>query len=232
MKSNSVRLLLLLSLVVPVVAHGHGDQFMINVGYNDHGVECYGHNSYHNHYLPSERYLRRQLYWLYRNNPHCLNVANFPIDYFLATVTEHIHVLENKITAKKSGLRSNAMLRGTVISAISLLWGYITYDSYSKRDCAEKPEEVIIATVILGAVSTLLAAIAGSQFDRVYRHAERLVERLERDKHVLIALEKAKAARESGVGNAVAPALQLINSGIYVLNSLTQLLTVPCVIKS
>ena len=50
--------------------------------------------------------------------------------------------------------------------------------------------------MILGAVSTLLAAIAGTQFDRVYRHAERLVERLERDKRIIVALERVKVARD------------------------------------
>ena len=203
--------LLLMSFIGSVAAHGYGDQFVINVGYNgmpyqndtycQHDVQYYGESDYHchdhyhdNRFLPSERYLRRQLYWLYKYNPHCLELANFPIDYFITILAEHTKVLECKIAEKRSGLGSCAMFRGLVFSGFSSLWGYIAYDCYRKRVNSQDPQGAVVVTVIIGAVSGLLGAIAGTEFNRVYRYNERLAIRLERDKRIIAALERVKAA--------------------------------------
>jgi hypothetical protein len=213
MKSK-ILVLLLTSFIGSVLANEYGDRFVINVSHNgmpyqndayyQHGVQYYGESDdhdndhYHDHrFLPSERYLRRQLYWLYKHNPHCLELANFPVDYFITILAEHAKVLECKIAEKRSGLASHAMFRGLVLSGFSSLWGYVGYDCYKKRASSEDPQGAVIATAIIGAVSALLGAIAGTEFDRVYRYNERLVIRLERDKRIITALERVKAVNGS-----------------------------------
>lgn len=191
--------LLLALLFIPAVAHAYSDCMTITIDQSGadyyNGAQCYGGHKHYSHFLPSEKCLRRQLYWLYAYNPHYLELNQFPIDYFTTIVAEHIKLLKSKIMLKQNGLRSNAMLRGVVLSVFSALWGSVAYDTYKKRACSIKPEEAVVSAVIIGSVSALLAAIAGTQFDRVYRHAERLVERLERDKRIIAALERIKAAQ-------------------------------------
>lgn len=153
------------------------------------------YSEYQHHYhqfLPSERNLRKQLYWLYEYNPRALELQNFPIDYFINSLTDHMRVLENKIIANKSGLRSGATLRGTILAAFAGVWGYVTHDTYKK---VLKGTESFGGVVMLGTVTAILATLAGTQFDRAYRHPERLIERLERDKIIYAVLEKIKAAR-------------------------------------
>ena len=146
---------------------------------------------YYEQRLPSEKQLRRQLYWLYRYNPRSLELKNFPVDYFLSTLTDHIRVLEHKILQKRTGLRSASMLRGTILSLFSALLGYLTHDAY-KKSLSSSSQDTIGGVVILGATSALLAAIAGTQFDRVYCYVERLRDRLERDKQIRATLERIK----------------------------------------
>jgi hypothetical protein len=157
---------------------------------------CYLDHAHYHHEpsLPSEKYLRRQLYWLYRYNPHILELAHFPVDYFIHSLTDHIKVLENKMVHKRTGLRSNAMMRGTLFSAFSALWGYLAHDVYTKNIKMKKSHEVI-PVIMLGTVSAFLATVAGIQFDRAYRYAERLLDRLERDKRILVVLENIKFSR-------------------------------------
>lgn len=163
--------------------------------FNDHSGSEYHH---YGQCLPSEKYLRRQLYWLYNYNPRSLELHDFPVDYFINTLTDHIKVLENKIAQKNSGLRSNAMLRGTLFSAFSAVWGYVAYESYLKSLKAGS-QDTIGGVVILSSVTALLAALGGQQFDRVYRYAERLLERLDRDKEIRGALENIKFLQNSSV---------------------------------
>lgn len=226
---NKFLALLLTSMVVSVSAHYHSSH--LAVSFDQDVYQCYGDQNHYcsDRFLPSERCLRRQLYWLYRYNPHCLELVNFPIDYFITVLAEHIKTLEIKIVEKESGLYSNAMLRGTALSSFATLWGYCAYDSYIKRASSADPQGAVISTVILGAATTLLAAIAGSQFHKVYRHDERLVGRLERDKQILAALEKIKASRDGSVGTVAASSLNMVNSVIGVLNSLVQPLSMVAV---
>jgi hypothetical protein len=163
--------------------------------YND---PCYYHDysdyEYNHHYgqcLPSERYWRRQLYWLYNHNPRSLEIKDFPLDYFISTLTDHIKVLEHKIVQKRSGLRSNAMFKGTFFSAISALWGYVAYDAY-KQSLKKGSQDSIAGVIMLSSVAAILAALAGTQFDRAYRYVERLFERLERDREIRAVLERIK----------------------------------------
>jgi hypothetical protein len=171
------------------------DSCYANSYYNDpyYSNEYPGYDHHHYaHCLPSARNLRRQLYWLYLYNPRILEIKDFPVDYFIDTLTDHIRVLENKILTKKSGLRSGAMLRGTILAAFTAAWGMCTHDTYKKF---VKGSEPFGAVAILGAVTAVLAAITGTQFDRVYRHAERMVERLQRDITIRAALERIRDSR-------------------------------------
>ncbi len=199
---NKVLGVVLASLMGTAAAHSNTGYLTFNFdsGYaNSYYNDPYYSNEYsgydHHHYqncLPSERNLRRQLYWLYLYNPRILEVQNFPVDYFIDTLTDHIKVLEYKIAANKSGLRSGAMLRGTIIAAFASVWGYVTHDTYKKF---LKGSEPFGGIAMLGTVSAILAVLAGTQFDRVYRHAERMVERLDRDKKIRAVLEQIKASR-------------------------------------
>jgi len=195
---NQLLALVLTSFVGTIAADCNQGHIMINFDpyyvtsyygdsyyYTDH----YGYEHHHYQCLPSERNLRRQLYWLYAYNPRALELPNFPVDYFINSLTDHIRVLEHKILAKKSGLRSGAMLRGTILAAFASVWGYLTHDTYKK---VLKDGEPFGAVVMLGAVTALLAGMAGKEFDRVYRHAERMVERLERDIKIRAVLENIK----------------------------------------
>ena len=190
---------LLLLLIVPGSIQGYGNQVIVNVGYN--GLMCYQEPEDADQFLPSEKDVRKQLYWLHKHNPYYFTLKNFPIDYCSDIITEHIKELESKIAAKQNGLRSNAMFRGVVFLANSLLWCHFAYNSYVKKTGSDKTEEAIIATAILSTASAVLGLLAGNQFDKVYRYAQRLVERLKRDKRIFIALEKAKAAKDSNVAN-------------------------------
>lgn len=226
---NKILALLLTSVVSSITAYYHSSH--LAVSFDQNVSQCYGDQDYcyYDRFLPSERGLRRQLYWLYRYNPHCLELVNFPIDYFITVLTGHIKVLEIKIIEQESGLYSNAMFRGTALATFSALWGYLAYGSHLKKAHGDKPEEAIIGTIILGATSALLAAIAGSQFDKVYRHDERLMGRLERDKQILAALEKIKAGRDGTVGAVAASSLNMVNSVIGALNNLIQPLSMVAV---
>jgi hypothetical protein len=198
---NKVLAIVLTSFMGTAAAHFHTGYITFDT--NPYYSAPYHHSSYdyndpdygHHHCeqcLPSERNLRTQLYWLYEYNPRALEIQNFPVDYFIDTLTDHIKVLEHKIAANKSGLRSGAMLRGTILAAFTAAWGHVTHDTYKNF---VKGSEPFGAVAMLGAVTAVLATIAGTQFDRVYRHAERMVERLERDKKILAVLEQIKASR-------------------------------------
>src|SRR5579863_3579340 len=195
--NNKALVLLLTMYMGATAAHSHTGYLTFNFD------SCYAHSYYndpyyynddlgydHHHYehcLPSERNLRRQLYWLYLYNPRILEIKDFPVDYFIDTLTDHIKVLEHKIAAKQTGLRSGAMVRGTIFAAFAAVWGYAAHEAYKK---SLHHAEEFGSVVILSAVSAILATLAGTQFDRVYRHAERLVERLERDKTICAVLER------------------------------------------
>lgn len=191
--NNKLLAVLLIGSVGFAVAHCHAGYTSLNFN------PCYISNdddpsSYSSEYygLPTEKQSRRQLYWLYAYNPRTLELANFPIDYFIANLTDHIKSLESKIVEQRTGLTSNAMLRGVILSIFSALCGRITYDSYKK---GLNNSEAVGECIMLSAVSAFLATIAGTQFDRVRRYTERLVGRLERDKNIRDVLEQIKTAR-------------------------------------
>jgi hypothetical protein len=202
---NKVLALVLTSFVGTIAADCNQGHIMVNfdpyhvTSYYDNSyyyADHYGYEHHHHQCLPSERNLRRQLYWLYAYNPRALELQNFPVDYFINSLTDHIRVLEHKIAAKTSGLRSGAMLRGTILAAFASVWGYATHDTYKK---VVKGSEPFGAVAMLGAVTAFLTACAGTQFDRVYRHAERMVERLERDIRIRAFLENIKFSNNSRV---------------------------------
>jgi hypothetical protein len=155
-------------------------------------------------------------------------------DYHIANLLGHIKVLEDKIVQKKNGLRSSAILRGTLTSVLSVLCGYGAYtcNNYrklAKLDLMEAPflraigsQNMMNASLGFGLMSALLAMVAAQNFDKAYRYAERILERLERDKRILALLEKEKSAKKNETDNVSQAAMELINSLISVVTNFSQ----------
>jgi len=153
-------------------------------------------------FFRSEKYFRRGLYWMEKYNPlfFKLHKVRKDIDYYIAILTEHIKLLENKIMLRQNGLHSNAMFVGILISLFSTLLACTSYKTFqdSRGLDLDKSQEGMIGAVILGVTSTVFALVAGNEFYKVYRYAERLIGRLERDTRILAILEREKAALVSG----------------------------------
>lgn len=188
---NKVFIILLAALVGNINASDN-DQVSTEIVTFD-GSDMQSASAHHSQVkLLSEKSLRKQLYWLDKNNPFFYKLDSFQkdLDYYIAILTEHIKVLENKITTKRSCLKSTGMIYGLFASGLSGLCAYGAYSCYHKA----APQDKLVSSIVVAAMSAVYAGIAGNQFYRVSRHAERLVERLERDKRILAILEKEKAA--------------------------------------
>ncbi len=153
--------------------------------------------------LPSEKNLRRDLYWKDKYNPYYYLLDGFSFDYYIPVLKNHQKVLEGKIALGENGLHSKGMISGLLLSTLSAITCYAAYAAYVKNgvfaamDKPGKAQEWITNSMLFGAFSTLFAAAAGKKFYKVSRYAERLVERLERDKRILAVLEKEKAHFDS-----------------------------------
>jgi len=172
--------------------------------------------------LHNERSFRREIYWYDRHNPRYYLLERFPFDYVITIISDHIKVLERKILLKQTGLKSNGMCIGTIVSLLSAIPGCAAYASYQKsKGCAaDKYEEWIMNTIVFSLVSAIFMAIAGSHFHKVSRYAERLIERLERDKRILAVLEREKAVKDSNCTNNytdTAGLNNLVNSVVNVI---------------
>ena len=164
------------------------------------GVYMYEAKECYDKLLPNEKNLRKRLYWLDKHNPYYFLLDSFQddFDYYIAVLTDHIKVLENKIAQQASKFKSTAMVRGMALSGISTLCGAGAYQSYKTKDnyFVWGPSYRAIDSVVwLGIATAMFAATAGTQFYKVYRYAERLMARLERDKRILDVLKREKAAR-------------------------------------
>ena len=156
--------------------------------------ECYGQS------LPNEKNFRQRLYWLDQHNPHYFLLDSFQddFDYYIAVLTDHIKVLENKIVQQKSKFKSMTMVRGVAYSALSALCGAGAYYSYTTRNNANRwpsCQDAVSSAVWVGLTGSMFAAIAGTQFYKAYYHVERLIARLDRDKRILSDLKREKAAK-------------------------------------
>ena len=170
------------------------------VSFAQSSAHLYATNEYYSQSLPNERNFRKRLYWLDQHNPHYFLLDSFQddFDYYIAVLTDHINVLENKIVRQKSKFKSMAMVRGVVYSALSALSGAGAYYSYTTRNNINRwpsSQDAVSSAVWVGLTGTMFAAIAGTQFYKAYYHAERLSARLERDKRILADLKREKAAK-------------------------------------
>jgi hypothetical protein len=135
--------------------------------------------------LVSEKEMRGRLYWQDAYNPHYYLLKDFPFDYYIAILSDHITYLENQISLQKSGFTSNAMLEGVICGSSSVLMGYLTYIMHL-RALADQ-QHIYSDSIIPLTCST-------QRFHKASYYAERLIQRLERDKRILATLEKGKAS--------------------------------------
>lgn len=174
------------------------DKLMVSFAQNG-AYLCSANEGYYQS-LPNEKNFRKRLYWLDVHNPHYYLLDDFQddFDYYIAVLTDHIVVLENKILQQTSKFRSTAMVRGIGYSALSALFGAGSYYSYITRNDVRwlGSQEAVNSSVGLGLMTAMFTAVAATQFYKVYRHAGRLIERLERDKRILDVLKQAKAAKQ------------------------------------
>lgn len=138
-------------------------------------------------YYLSERAARHELYYNDIHNPHHYKLKDFNFDYSIAIIQDHIKVLENKVLEGKTYLDSRGLRIGSVIACFSAFMGYNSYKCHTRGD------EGFLG---LGIMAGVLATGAGIQFYKVSRYAERLIERLQRDRRILAKLYEEKAISE------------------------------------
>lgn len=178
-------------IVIPTLNPGHF--YVTN--------ECYRQLS------PSAKNFRERLYWLDKYNPRYYLLEDFQkdLDYSIAILADHIQVLEDKIIQQKSKLKSMTMVRAAIFSVLSIFSAQISFLAYKFRKDKElclSSNEAIAGSVFYGALTALFTTAAVIQFKRIFYYAERLRERLERDKRILNILKKEKAAKSfKGGGN-------------------------------
>lgn len=160
---------------------------------------------------PTQKNYLKRVSWLYKHNPHFYKLHSFKEDapYYLAALPDKINELEDKIAAKKSGLQSNAMLKGVITTAISALSGYAAYFMYQQRNnrtfiSSLRSQDLMTGCVVMSLVSALFAAVAANNFHKVIRYADRLLERLDRYTKILELLENEKAINGEGTIDAAA----------------------------
>ena len=191
---------LLLALSGVMQAGVDSDKLIVSFAQNG-AILCAQHEGYSNS-LPNERNLRKQLYWLDQHNPryYLLDSIQDDFDYYIAIVTDHIALLENKILQNKSRFKSTGIVRGIGFSALSALCGAGAYYSYTipKNDnyWGVVSQDAVNSSVGLGIMTAMFTYVAGMQFYKIYHHVERLKGRLERDKRILDVLKQAKAAKQ------------------------------------
>lgn len=234
---NKVFALLLMASVGGFKANDDAAQLAVTLA--QLGTETYMANQKHQASLPSRKNLLRQLFWMFEHNPAFYKLDDFRknFDYYIASLTDHIKVLENKIALKENGLKSSGMFTGLTASGLSALCAYASYFFFNERKnllvnpgkaifiVGSNPSlDLMFAVVGFGLTSALFAAAAGKKFYKVSCYAERLVERLERDKKFLAILEEEKALLVSKkVDNTTETAISnLLNSIVGAINSVVK----------
>lgn len=145
-----------------------------------------------------EGYYRTLLYKWYKDNP-CFSKMRYVQknkEYFIAIIKKHIEKLEDKLQKKPNSLFSKSMLKGSLglvfaaISATAFSWFY-KRKVYSHSPAAYQWEDDRSQALVSSGVSTLgCSAFAAWYFYKIARYAERVKERLERDKAILKLLEE------------------------------------------
>lgn len=172
------------------------------------------------YYSSTESGMRHKLYWLDAYNPnYCLLIKDFPFDYYIAVLKDHITVLERKIELKDDKSKNKNMKWGAVfagLSALSLCGGYGMYCRICRINPSIDPLEAkVIPAIFSGFFSSLTGLIAKDLFYKASHHEERLAKRLKRDKRILATLEKEKAALDAQkLGKSVDNAINSVATGI------------------
>lgn len=153
----------------------------------------------------AERFYRTMLYKLAANNPHfyLLDSVRTNKQFYIHVLQDHVEKLQGKIDAHQTGLRSWSLFKGLFALGVGSFYGWWSYRTYLKPSSeslqfgshhreAQKWDDERIGFMIASGLSMLGCTAFGAMFLRkVFRYRERLFERLERDKSLLAALEKA-----------------------------------------
>src|SRR5687767_6968628 len=75
------------------------------------GSECIHCGECENVFLVSEKTALNRLYWNDENNPFYFKLDNFPLDYYIAILTDHIKKLENKIAKDSRWWQSSGIYK-------------------------------------------------------------------------------------------------------------------------
>lgn len=199
----------LLLLILVGTSRSNDDAAQLTLALTQIGVDAYNAHQQTQQSLPNEKNFRKMLYWMSENNPffYKLDVFKKDFDYYVTVLARHIETLEHKIALKQSGLESTGMGEGLVSVVLAGLCGYTSYYFFNARKALQSFEEgryadltrpqsliLMLSTVTFGLLSAIFASTAGTKFYKVYRYADRLIERLERDKKLLALLEQEKNA--------------------------------------
>lgn len=189
---------LLLALSASMQAGADHESLIVSFAQN--GAHLYATNEGYKQSLPNEKNFRKRLYWLDKHNPRYFLLDSFQddFDYYIAILTDHIAVLENKIAQQKSKFTSTAMFKTVGFSALSALCGTGSYYSYAtkRHNFWFCKQEAVNTAVSLGLMTAMFGAVAGIEFYKVLHYTERLAERLARDKRILEDLQREKAAKK------------------------------------
>jgi hypothetical protein len=228
------------------VLSAQNDNGQLAVALAKTGTELYIAHQQHQQSLPNERNFRRKIYWLDKNNPNWYMLDDFKkdFDYHIANLMDHIKVLEDKAALKKNGLHSWAIIRGAITSVLSGLCGYSAYMFHNYRKLAQndlslfrhardiESQYMMNITLSFGLVSVFLGLVAAQNFDKAYRYAERILERLDRDKRILTLLEKEKDHKNNATNAVSEAALQLIQDLTKVVTHFSQPITTDSVVSN
>jgi hypothetical protein len=216
------KLLGLLLVVVATNAIERNDSGELAVALAQNAAQIYMAVDNHKKSQPTQGNYLKRVSWLYKNNPCFYKLHSFREDlpYYLAAIPLKIKDLENKIIAKKTGLTSNAMLKGVITTGISALCGYSAYVIRQQRKNSIhylwQSQELAYGYAGMCLLTALFAALAVQNFDKVIHYAKRLTERLERYKKILALLESEQT--RSGEGSIDAAAIKLMKVVVEAIN--------------
>jgi hypothetical protein len=138
--------LLLLGLINPVIADNEIKK-----------VEYYSELS---HLLTTDDY-RQKLYEWEKDNSEIFILDDFPIDYSVDILRNHIKSLEVEIKEKKF----SSLLDGALISGFSGFWGYVSYVSYQKMINIRSAQDITVDAyikILTGNIEAMGSEISGS----------------------------------------------------------------------
>ncbi|HLJ31594.1 MAG TPA: hypothetical protein VKU36_04105 [Candidatus Babeliales bacterium] len=145
MKKNFL-VLLLLGLINPVIA--------------DNEIKKVEHYSELSHLLTTDDY-RQKLYEWEKDNSEVFILDDFPIDYSIDILRNHIKSLEVEIKEKKF----SSLLDGALISGFSGFWGYVSYVSYQKMINIRSAQDITVDAyikILTGNTEAMGSEISGS----------------------------------------------------------------------